>query len=512
MICPSVRMGIRFRPSLPALKPTRLLPFLAAAVLLVNCRKDKLFTDDPVTLDFSQTEVLFDTVFTQNPFSVTKRFRVRNPNSQGVRVDIALEGGNPSPFRINVDGAAGTSFQDVEILGGDSIYVFVEASLDQTGQSTPLIHEDHIVFLANGTEQKVKLVAWGQDAHYFRPDSFPSGLPAYSIIAGLDDNGNSICETVTWPNDKPYVIYGYAVVDSCSKLIIDPGVRVHVHGGGGLWIYRWGRIEANGEVNSPITFQSDRLEALYAELPGQWERIWINDGPAGGDNKLKNVVIKNALVGVQCETWPGVPDAVTSQAKLILENVKIRNCSAAGILSRNYRIDAANLLVSDCGQYCLALTGGGAYRFRHMTVANYWSYGIRNTPAFIMTNTYADINGELQVRDIDTSDFRNSIIHGANNNEFKLEFNGLATPDIDFDRIMLRTDQSTSDLGFFPFQDRIYRNQNHGFVSVQDRDFHITSSAFGRNKADGAGPFLDLDGIARGADGLPDLGCYDYVP
>ena len=512
MICPSVRMGIRFRPSLPALKPTRLLPFLAAAVLLVNCRKDKLFTDDPVTLDFSQTEVLFDTVFTQNPFSVTKRFRVRNPNSQGVRVDIALEGGNPSPFRINVDGAAGTSFQDVEILGGDSIYVFVEASLDQTGQSTPLIHEDHIVFLANGTEQKVKLVAWGQDAHYFRPDNFPSGLPAYSIIAGLDDNGNSICETVTWPNDKPYVIYGYAVVDSCSKLIIDPGVRVHVHGGGGLWIYRWGRIEANGEVNSPITFQSDRLEALYAELPGQWERIWINDGPAGGDNKLKNVVIKNALVGVQCETWPGVPDAVTSQAKLILENVKIRNCSAAGILSRNYRIDAANLLVSDCGQYCLALTGGGAYRFRHMTVANYWSYGIRNTPAFIMTNTYADINGVLQVRDIDTSDFRNSIIHGANNNEFKLEFNGLATPDIDFDRIMLRTDQSTSDLGFFPFQDRIYRNQNHGFVSVQDRDFHITSSAFGRNKADGAGPFLDLDGIARGADGLPDLGCYDYVP
>ncbi|MBK8227921.1 MAG: hypothetical protein IPK70_12205 [Flavobacteriales bacterium] len=492
------------------MKLTRLLPFLAAAVLLVNCRKDKLFTDDPVTLDFSQAEVLFDTVFTQNPFSVTKRFRVRNPDSQGVRVDIALEGGSPSPFRINVDGAAGTSFQDVEILGGDSIYVFVEASLDQTGQSTPLIHEDHIVFLTNGTEQKVKLVAWGQDAHYFRPDNFPSGLPAYSIIAGLDDNGNSICETVTWPNDKPYVIYGYAVVDSCSKLIIDPGVRVHVHGGGGLWIYRWGQIEANGDVSSPITFQSDRLEALYAELPGQWDRIWINDGPAGGDNKLKNVVIKNALVGVQCETWPGVPDAVTSQAKLILEDVKIRNCSAAGILSRNYRIDAANLLVSDCGQYCLALTGGGAYRFRHMTVANYWSYGIRNTPAFIMTNTYADITGTLQVRDIDTSVFKNSIIHGANTNEFKLEFDALATPDLLFDRMMLKTDQSTTGDFFDPLN--IYRNQNHGFVSVTDRDFHLTSSAFARDKADGAGPFLDLDGVARGADGLPDLGCYDYVP
>lgn len=510
MICPFVRMGIRFRPSLPALKPTRLLPLLAAAVLLANCRKDKLFTDEPVTLDFSQAEVLFDTIFTQNPFSVTKRFRVRNPNSEGVRVDIALEGGSPSPFRINVDGAAGVNFQDVEILGGDSIYVFVEASLDQTGQGTPLIHEDHVVFLTNGTEQKVKLVAWGQDAHYFRPDNFPSGLPAYSIIAGLDDLGNSICETVTWPNDKPYVIYGYAVVDSCSKLIIDPGVRVHVHGGGGLWIYRWGQIEANGDVSNPITFQSDRLESLYAELPGQWDRIWINDGPAGGDNRLENVVIKNALVGVQCETWPGLPDAATSQAKLLLNNVKIRNCSAAGILSRNYRIDAANLLVSDCGQHCVALTGGGEYGFQHMTVANYWSYGIRNTPAFIMTNTYADITGTLQVRDISSSSFKNSIIHGANTNEFKLEFNSLATPDLFFDRMMLKTDQSTTGDFFDPLS--IYRNQNHGFVSVQDRDFHLTSSAFARDKADATGPFLDLDGIARGADGLRDLGCYEYVP
>ncbi|HRD54127.1 MAG TPA: hypothetical protein PKY96_15930 [Flavobacteriales bacterium] len=495
------------------MKPAHLLPFLALALMLAGCRKDRLFTDSPVTLEFSQTEVLFDTVFALTPpiGTITKRFRVKNPNSQGVKVDIALEGGTPSPFRINVDGAAGTSFREVEILGGDSIYVFVEASLDQSGQNTPLIHEDHIVFQNNGSEQKVKLVAWGQDAHYFRPTNFPAGLPAYSIIAGLDDNGNNICETVTWPNDKPYVIYGYAVVDSCSKLIIDPGVRVYVHGGGGLWIYRWGQIEANGELNSPITFQSDRLESLYAELPGQWDRIWINDGPAGGDNELENVVIKNALVGIQCETWPGLPDAATSQAKLLLNNVKIRNCSAAGILSRNYRIDAANLLVSDCGQYCVALTGGGQYNFRHATIANYWSYGIRNTPAFIMTNTYPDITGTLQVRDIFPSSFKNSIIHGANNNEFKLEFNGLATPTLSFERMMLRTDQSTSDPSFFD-QATIYRNQNHGFVSVPDRNFHLTSTAFARNKADGSGPFLDMDGVARGQFGQPDLGCYEYVP
>lgn len=490
-----------------------LLPFLA--LLAAACRKDDRFTEAPVTLEFSEEEVLFDTVFALQPpiGTITKRFRVRNPGRQGVRVDVALEGGSPSPFRINVDGSPGLRFNDVEILGGDSIYVFVEATLDQSGQNTPLIHEDHIRFTNNGRDQRVKLVAWGQDAHYFRPNRFVPGLPRFSIIAGEDDQGNSICETVTWPNDKPYVIYGYAAVDSCSTLIIEPGVRVHVHGGGGLWIYRWGRLLANGTMDSPITFQSDRLEPLYADLPGQWDRIWINDGPADADHELSNVAIKNALVGVQCETWPGIPDAPTSAARVKLRNVRIKNCSAAGILSRNYRITATNLLVGDCGQYAVALTGGGEYRFDHMTVANYWSFGIRNEPSFIMTNTYAAIDGSLQVRDISASSFTNSIITGSNLNEFKLDFSNQLTPALSFTQLLVRTDQSTAG-GFFPVQDSIFRNQSPGFRDVAGRDFHLLEGAFARNRGIGGGnpdAASDLDGVSR-SDGQPDLGCYEYVP
>lgn len=501
--------------SLHPLKNTRSILLVACVALLLGaCRKDKLFTDDPgATLSFSQEEVLFDTIFTEVPFSVTKRFRVHNPNAEAVRVDIILEGGSPSPFRINVDGLAGTSFDDVEILGGDSIYVFVEASLDQTGQSTPLIHEDHILFVTNGNEQRVKLVAWGQDAHFFYPDHLIQGFPDYSIIAGgTRQDGSCIDTTVTWPNDKPYVIYGYAAVDSCATLIIDPGVRVYVHGGGGLWIYRWGHIEANGTVQEPITFQSDRLEPFYAELPGQWDRIWINDGPAGEDNVLTNVVIKNALVGIQCENWPLVPDAPTSEAWLKLKNVKIRNCSAAGILSRNFRIKATNLLVGDCGQFAVALTGGGEYKFNHMTVANYWDFGVRNDPSFVMTNTYADITNTLQVREIFPSTFENSIINGSNTNEFKLDFNELSTPTLSFARILLRTDQNTS--GSFFEQSTVYRNQSPGFRNITDRDFHLIENAFARDRGQGGldvDAVNDLDGVSR-ADGLPDLGCYEYVP
>lgn len=97
-------------------RPALLLALLAT--VLFGCRKDQLFTDSPgARLEFSRDSILFDTVFTQVG-TVTKRFTARNPASDGVRVDIALEGGASSPFRINVDGSPGISFSNVEIPGG----------------------------------------------------------------------------------------------------------------------------------------------------------------------------------------------------------------------------------------------------------------------------------------------------------------------------------------------------------------------------------------------------------
>lgn len=497
------------------MKLLRIYLVLASTVLVLqSCRKDELFTDDPgIQLIFSEDTVLFDTIFT-TVGSVTKRFTARNPHTNAVRVQIALLGGTPSPYRINVDGASGTVFNDVEILGGDSIFVFVEAELGPGGVNTPFVIEDHIVFNTNGSEQRVLLAAWGQDAHFFHPDRAIQGFPPFSIIAGgQDENGNTICETVTWVNDKPYVIYGYAVVDSCSTLNIAPGVRVYVHGGGGLWVYRWGRIAAEGTLEEPIVFQSDRLEPMYAELPGQWDRIWINEGPAGNDNRLVNVLIKNALVGVQCETFPLNPLQPTSEAKLVLNNVRIRNCSAAGILSRNYAIVSNNLLVGDCGQHSIALTGGGNYSFNHTTVANFWDYEVRQTPAFIMTNTTVDINGTLQVRSIEQSTFQNGIIHGSNNNEFLVEVDDAAPVDYRFQYFLLRTDQSTSNTAHFGPE--LFRNQDPGFASTEERNFRLTQTSYARNRGTSSGieAVQDLVGNTRNCDGEGfDLGAYEWCP
>ena len=180
---------------------------------LPACRKDAQFTEDRVELVFSQDTILYDTIFT-TVGSITKRFTARNPNDNAVRVDIALQGGSPSPFRINVDGASGLSFTDVEILGGDSIYIFVEATLDANNANNPFIIEDHILFNTNGAEQDVLLLAWGQDAHFHYPDQFIQGFPAFSyIVGGFDGGGNQICDEVeVWTNDKPHVIYGLSLI------------------------------------------------------------------------------------------------------------------------------------------------------------------------------------------------------------------------------------------------------------------------------------------------------------
>ena len=493
--------------------------FLVSSLLLIGlsgCRKEELFTNDPVSLSFSQDSILFDTVFTQSPGSVIKRFVARNEEDRAVRVQITLEGGQPSPFRINVDGVSGTTFSEIEILGNDSVFVFVEATLDQNNVTNPLVIEDHILFNTNGTQQEVLLQAWGQDAYYHvpgPPEEQVQGLPPFGYAAGgFDENGEQICgEVGIWAGDKPHVIFGYQVVDSCNALIIEAGARIHVHGGGGLWVYRYGKIEANGTLEQPIIFQSDRLEPEYAELPGQWDRIWINEGANNADNIFTHVVIKNALIGIQAESDPfGVAGWPLSENKLILNNVKIRNCSAAGILSRNYRIESNNLLIGDCGQYAMALTGAGDYFFNHTTIANYWNYEVRQEPAFIMTNSF---NGEA--RQIEPSEFVNGIIYGNNGNEFQLEIASPEMQQFTFDRFILRTDQATNNSQFFPFQETIYRNQDPGFISVENRDFDLTSGAFARNKAIPiAGNFEaieDIEGRER-CEGFPDLGAYEFCP
>src|SRR5204862_807932 len=107
---------------------------------------------------------------------------VYNNNNQPIRTNIRLAGSTTN-FRINVNGLPGRSFNDVEIRANDSIWIFVEVTVDPNTATLPYVLSDSIVFETNGNVQDVKLAAWGQNAHFIVADHFVQGLPPYALIA-----------------------------------------------------------------------------------------------------------------------------------------------------------------------------------------------------------------------------------------------------------------------------------------------------------------------------------------
>jgi hypothetical protein len=269
---------------------------ICLSVSFMSCKKDKFLTDPSATLHFSQDSILFDTVFTTIG-STTRNIRVINKHNQKVKISsVRLEKGQSSNFFLNVDGTPGRLVQDVEILANDSIYIFVQVNVNPTSALSPLIIQDKIVFDVNGNQQSVELEAWGQDAHYHFPTTaiqYKDGYLPYSTVSA---NSNT---TVVWgggtgaSDNKPHVVYGWLVVDSTQKLVINAGVKVYFHQNAGLWVYRYGTLQVNGTQGNEVVFQGDRREADYADMPGQWDRIWINEGHT--DNYINYAIIKNGF-------------------------------------------------------------------------------------------------------------------------------------------------------------------------------------------------------------------------
>lgn len=470
---------------------------ITMVLALSSCMKDEEITSDAsAKLSFSVDTLFFDTVFTQLS-SVTLNFRAYNRNDQAVIIDeVKLEGGEASFYRMNVNGTPGTVVTD-EILGaGDSLYVFVEVTIDPTNQDNPLAVEDSISFKVNGNYQTVHLLAFGQDAVIYYCDTYIEGLPCFSIIS------DATTGPVTWTNSKPILIFGYAVVDEGGSLTIEPGTKVYFHAFSGLWVFENSSFKAQGTPDQPIVFQGDRFEEIYEDEPGQWDRIWLNQSTT--DHYIEHAVIKNALIGIQAESAPFAEDGGEITANTLhLNNTLITHCSSSGIYARNYRIHSENVAIGNCGQYAIAVSGGGEYQFNNATISNYWGSAPRETPSFAMVNQY-QLSNVVYSRPIINSFIKNSIIDGNLQNEFQLELEG----DNQFygSYLLVKTDQNLPD----DFE-TIYYNQNPELLDPFNSDFRPSENAFVLEKANPSdAALMDLTGQSR--PGLPALGAYEYQP
>ncbi len=481
--------------------------FLFILFFLNSCVKDEVISTDPAyKLSFASDTVIFDTVFT-TVGSTTRYLKVFNRNNNKIKISkIYLAGGSNSPYQINVDGSSGPDFNDIELNANDSLFIFVKVTIDPNLETNPLIVTDSILFLTNNNLQDIDLVAWGQDAHFIVGDSTLSGLSyKYKIVAHEG-------ETVDWIDDKPYVIYGWAVVDSTGRLNIGPGVNVHFHQNSGLWIYRGGSLHVSGEIDSLVTFQGDRLEQQYKDLPGLWDRIWINEGSV--DNEINYAVIKNGFIGIQAETLDE-----DMGNKLILQNTVIENMSRWGLFTKAYRVIAANCLFANCAEYTLFLSVGGDYDFRQCTFADYWTSTVRNDPSFVISNNLtvydADGNPVNYIGDLHNAYFGNCIIYGFNDEEILLSQDEQATFNYKFDHSLLKTQMDISDLEYYSScirnHDPLFNDYTENNYQLDTLSPAIDAGSLEVINTSGLDITTDLNGNSRTTDDGPDMGVYEFV-
>ncbi|MFP4366547.1 MAG: choice-of-anchor Q domain-containing protein [Bacteroidales bacterium] len=464
-----------------SISPVLLLLLIISGLAAISCEKEVIIDDPGAKVVFSNDTVIFDTIFTSIG-SATRHFKVFNPFDLDLKINsIKLKGGTNSKYRINVDGIPGISFSDIVIKGGDSLFVFVETTIDPLNANSPIIIEDSVVFNTNGNIQDVKLISWGQDVNIIRGEVFKSG---------------------TLTAEKPYLIYDYMMVDTGQVLTIEPGTRLHFRRNAGLYIA--GTLIAEGTFTNPVSFEGARTETAYRDIPGQWEGIWLN--PVSKNNRFVHARVRNAVTGILADTISGADDT-----KLYLANSRVENMTFAGLFSRNSKIYSYNTIISNSGNYSIFLAHGGDYSFYHCTVANYWKYSTRRTPSVYIDNVTSTDEGNVSksVR----VDFRNSIIHGSLNNETGFISGQFDGTDIVFDHCLVKIPGTIHTTYPGVFTD-CFISGEPGFKDPESFNFRLDENSdaidTGEPETGNIHP-VDFDGKSRISDSAPDIGAFERV-
>jgi hypothetical protein len=457
-------------------------------IFVVSCRKEEKFITSPdAKLTFSKDTILFDTVFT-TVGSATLQLMVYNKHKESIRISkITLNGGDASSYKINIDGEDKTTVYNKEISAKDSMYIFVKVRIDPTNTNNPLLVEDQLVFETNGNRQEIRLVAYGQDAYYITPTVF-GDHPPYTPVSG------------TWKNDKPYLIYGWAAVVDSSTFTIEAGCRLYFHKNGGIWIDPGSSLMINGTPEQKVTMQGDRLEKDYKDRPGQWHGIMLDKGSI--DNIIEHAIIRNAVLGIQCEQQGISPNQYPA---LQIFNTKFENMKVGGLAGNGTSIYGVNLLFAQCIEYAMALSGG-YFDFQHVTIGNDWSE--KEKPSLYIANAFIDPSTKTAIT-VDPTEvsFNNSIIWGSVNDELAVRSSGSGSFSWKFDHCLLRTQKDTSDENYFS---NCIINKDPAFIDYKEYNYKLDTLSPALNQGIYQGIDTDIDGNPRNTT-KPDLGAYEMA-
>ena len=458
-------------------------------VWLTSCYKETISSDPSLKLSFSADTVMFDTVFTSIG-SATRFVKIYNESSKNIEIEsIELAGGKTSPYRINIDGNPNSSAKNLYLKGNDSLFIFVEVTINPTNLNSPLLITDSIIFNTNGNYQSIKLAAWGQDVHLL--------------------NNKTIATNTILTANKPYLIINDMLVAPNTNLTINAGAALYFHNQAMLKVL--GKLTVNGEPDNPVTFCGDRLEEFYKDKAGQWGGIWLSAGSY--DNFINWAEIKNAIYGVIVDTVGKV-----NTKTLTIHNSRIQNMSMNALLARGAVVEAGNCLFANTADHTVSLIWGGDYNFYHCTIANYWGqYISRKNPALLVWNYYIDHNNNVQPRNIENAYFGNCIIYGSRNDEVSVvsEYNGQpvnAQLNYLFENCIVRTTQALDLTSETHFKHTISENPKFKLPFEGNFELDTLSAAkdIGSKNISLLFPF-DLNNSSRTSDNGPDIGAFERV-
>lgn len=369
---------------LRAIIPISIIVFLL--VSMGGCISDSFTSSPSDILSFSTDTVSFDTVFTDLG-TPTARLRVYNKAKKAVNISSIKFAASETNFTMNVDGQSGREFHDIEIRGGDSIYVFIECFIPEVDRKTPQLIEDNLQFVTNGVMQNVVVEAWGQNVIRLR--------------------GLTVEEDMTLTAELPYVVFDSLVVAPSAKLTVQPGANLLFHDGASLKVN--GTLEAVGAPGKMINMRGDRLDNVlpdvgYDILAGQWTGVTF--APESFGNRLEFVDLRSTKTGVVVDSCGDL-----SRQKLEIVNSWLHN-SQNNSLEVNYAwVDAYGSAFSEAGGSAVYLAGG-RHQFVQCTLSNYYLFTYPSEPLLWLTHCMPESFYDNPSQPLMEANFQNCIFYG----------------------------------------------------------------------------------------------------
>ncbi|HRB18822.1 MAG TPA: hypothetical protein PKZ14_01975 [Chitinophagales bacterium] len=459
-----------------------------------SCKKNSINTNSDIV--FSTDTLMFDTLFATLG-STTKSFTIRNTQKKEIILNsIQLVGGVNSPYRMNVDGDVGTNFSNIKIPAKDSIYVFVEVTIDPNSAPLPFIVEDSILFALDGNTYQVQLNTYGKNAHFIYADSIEN---------------NTI-----WNDDLPYVIIDYLQIKPGASLTINAGCEVYFGNGaamiveGDLNIY--GTDTSNMVLFRGVRLDKDVADRNYDDFPGQYAGLFFLRGSTG---TIEYLNMRNSLYGINVGNIKATDEDAQNLILLqnmnlgnapivTIENSKIYNHAFYGLFGFFGRIYATNTLVYNCGKNVVGLYCGGDYEFLNCT---FYARGTIYTshakdPVLYMNNFFDAVTPSI-LPDSTRAVFQNCILYGSLENEVIAQ---AATNNSHPIYLSIINSVVKSNLISSP----TFTSCNFSdpaFVDVFKNNYKLKSNSPANNLGIIPFPPLDIDGFTRNSP--PDVGAYE---